>query len=82
MASEAWSGEGAQARGVGLRHVEEAWAEAVVVGAGDGIASGEIDVVGDEDELALFEGGIDAAGGVGEDGLGNRPCGRGRGWGR
>jgi hypothetical protein len=52
---------------VGVRHVGEAKAEAVVVGAGQRIRSLQIDVVFDQDQRALRVAEVDASGGVGED---------------
>ena len=53
--------------GVGVRHVGEADAEAVVIGADQRIRSLQIDVVADHDQRALRVAEIDASGGVGED---------------
>ena len=65
--------EGAETRGVGGGHVEEALSgignhgKTGLVGAGGGVGAGEIDVVGDGDERALGDVGADASGGVGDD---------------
>jgi hypothetical protein len=50
--------------GVGVAHVGEANAEAVVVGADQWIRSLQIDVVADQDESALLVGEINSSGGV------------------
>ena len=47
-------GEQTQALRIGVGHVKEARPEAFVIRAGDRIAAGEIDVVGEQDQLALF----------------------------
>ena len=66
-------GDFAQAGGVGVGHVEEAGSRTLFEGktrfirAECGVGSGEVDVVGDGDQGALGVGGVDAAGGVGDD---------------
>src|ERR1700752_3069321 len=60
-------GELAQASRIGVRHVEEALAEARIVWSGERVVSGEIDVIADENELAGGEVGADASGCVGHD---------------
>ena len=57
----------AKAPRISLRHVEEAWAKALVVGSGDRIAAGEIDVIGKQDELALCVRLANSTGGIRED---------------
>ena len=53
--------------GVGVRHVGEADAEAVVIGADQRIRALQVDVVADQHERALRVTEIDASGGIGED---------------
>jgi len=60
-------GECAETRGVGVGHIEESFSEAIVVRAGEGVESGEVDVIADEDERALRVAGVDSSGGVGDD---------------
>ena len=52
---------------VGLAHVGEAGTELVVVGAEEGVVGHEVDMVGDDHDVGDVEGGVEAAGGVGED---------------
>src|SRR5277367_2916613 len=56
---------------VGLGHIWKARAEAVVVGTDERMNALEIEVIADDDERALGELQIDAAGGVGENGGAN-----------
>src|SRR6185437_3890184 len=58
-------GEGAQGRRIGCGHVEEAWAELGLIRSEGGVHSGEIDMVGNGDERALFVAGVDAAVSIG-----------------
>ena len=52
---------------VGLAHVGEAGTELVVVGTKQGVVGHEVDMVGDDHDVGDVEGGVEAAGGVGED---------------
>src|SRR5580692_11807545 len=61
------AGDRAIFAGVGLRHVREADAEAVVVGADQRIHTLQVDVIADHDERALRVAEVDASSGVGED---------------
>ena len=54
---------------VGLAHVGEAGAELVVVGTEQGVVGHEVDMVGDDHDVGDVEGGVEAAGGIGEDDL-------------
>ena len=54
---------------VGLAHVGEAGTELVVVGTEQGVVGHEVDMVGDDHDVGDVEGGVEAAGGVGEDNL-------------
>src|SRR6202012_4846919 len=56
-----------QTPGIRLAHVEEPFSEALIVWAGNRIAAGEVDVIGDQDQLALPEVETNAAGRVGAD---------------
>jgi hypothetical protein len=47
-------GQSTQPFGIRIGHVEEAWSEAFVIGADGRIASGEIDVIGEQDKLPLL----------------------------
>src|ERR1700722_9877110 len=60
-------GQEAQPLRISLCHVEEPWPEPFVVRPGDGIASGEVNVIGDQNQLTLLEIQPDAAGSVGDD---------------
>jgi hypothetical protein len=73
LAGGFFEGQGAKEWGVSGGHVEEAQAcavrhgEARFVGAVECVHSGEVDVIGDGDQRALPETGVDASGGVGYD---------------
>ena len=60
-------GEGAQARGVDGGHIGEAGAELLKVGAAEGTEVEELDVIGEEHQLAHVPVGVDAACGVGDE---------------
>ena len=67
-AGGAVQGQLPQLRGVHPGDVEEAGAELLHVGAPEGAAAVELDVVGDDHHIAGAVAGVDGAGGVGEDG--------------
>ena len=60
-------GEGAQTRGVDGGHIGKAGAEFLKVGAIEGAEVEELDVIGEEHQLAHVPVGVDAAGGVGDE---------------
>ena len=60
-------GEFLQLAVVGLDQVGEAGAEAVVVGADQGVDAQQVDVVLDDDQVALVVQRVQPAGGVGDD---------------
>jgi hypothetical protein len=73
LAGSFFDGEGAEAQGIGGGHVEETLAgagddaEERLVGAEGGVGSGEVDVIREGYDHSLGVGGVDPAGGVGDD---------------
>jgi len=59
----------AQRLGIGLAHVGKADAEVVDVRSAQRVHAHQIDVIGDEHQIAGLELGVDSAGGVGDDEL-------------
>lgn len=60
---------------VRVRHVGEAWAKCVFVGAGKGILAGEVEVIAEEHEVAWLKARADSSSGVGEqDGAAAEAC--------